>query len=250
MYKVKPFLLAFGFCFLIAACSHPQKKSLIEELQLWERKEIKFPSKMQCFSLTQGSENLTFYGKYRILTFWDSVGCISCKLQLAEWNKLMKLMGKDSVQFIYCFSQIPQEVVMKELKVARFYSPVCVDLGGALNKMNDFPTDASFQTFLLDASNRVLVVGNPVRNPKVKELYERIIRGDTEYKTEQELTQAVFAKDVVSLGTFDGREEQKATIALTNVGDVALKISDVILNVIVLASLFLRKKFFRVRKLF
>ncbi len=36
----------------------------------------------------------------------------------------------------------------------------------------------AFQTFLLDADNRVVALGNPVHNPEVKSLYLRLLRGE------------------------------------------------------------------------
>ena len=36
----------------------------------------------------------------------------------------------------------------------------------------------AFQTFLLDKDNKVLAMGNPILNPKIKELYLKIIRGN------------------------------------------------------------------------
>ena len=36
----------------------------------------------------------------------------------------------------------------------------------------------NFQTFLLDRNNRVIAIGNPIYNPKVKELYLKIIKGE------------------------------------------------------------------------
>lgn len=42
----------------------------------------------------------------------------------------------------------------------------------------------NFHTFLLDKDNKVLAIGNPIHNPKVKELYLKIIQGE---KVEQKM---------------------------------------------------------------
>lgn len=89
--------------------------------------------------------------------------------------------------------------------------------------------DMTFQTFLLDKENKVLAIGNPVHNPKVKELYLKIIRGDKPSfsKNGEVKTEAVFDRTSISLGRFDWREEQKVTFTLKNVGDKPLVIEDV-----------------------
>ena len=63
---------------------------------------------------------------------------------------------------------------MKELRYLTrrdsFTYPVCFDEKDELNVLNRFPSDMTFQTFLLDKEHKVVSVGNPVHNPKVKEL--------------------------------------------------------------------------------
>lgn len=36
---------------------------------------------------------------------------------------------------------------------------------------------SEFQTLLLDRNNRIVAIGNPVHNPKIKDLYLKIIQG-------------------------------------------------------------------------
>ena len=43
--------------------------------------------------------------------------------------------------------------------------------------MNKFPQDITFQTFLLDQDNKVKVIGNPVHNLAVRDLYLKQIAG-------------------------------------------------------------------------
>ena len=63
------------------------------------------------------------------------------------------------------------------LKRDGFDRPICIDLDDRLNKLNKFPADMTFQTFLLDKNNKVTVLGNPVHNTAVKDLYLKQITG-------------------------------------------------------------------------
>jgi hypothetical protein len=42
-------------------------------------------------------------------------------------------------------------------------------------KLNNFPQEREYQCFLLDKQNRVVMVGNPVYNHAIWELYKKII---------------------------------------------------------------------------
>lgn len=57
------------------------------------------------------------------------------------------------------------------LRRDRFDQPVCIDTGDRLNRANSFPSVFRFQTFLLDKDNRVVIIGNPVHNLVIADLY-------------------------------------------------------------------------------
>lgn len=52
-----------------------------------------------------------------------------------------------------------------------------MDKQDSIAKLNRFPLESNLHTFLLDKNNRVIAVGNPVYNPKIKKLYFNIISG-------------------------------------------------------------------------
>lgn len=53
--------------------------------------------------------------------------------------------------------------------------PICIDHTNAFIKNNEIPVNSAYHTFLVDSDNKVLAIGNPVRNPKIKDLYKEII---------------------------------------------------------------------------
>lgn len=83
--------------------------------------------------------------------------------------------GKVSVLlFLHSKSEIE---LLYALKKNGFDYPVCIDENDKLNRLNHFPSDMAFQTFLLDKDNKVLAMGNPILNPKIKELYLKLFVG-------------------------------------------------------------------------
>lgn len=73
----------------------------------------------------------------------------------------------------------------------------------AFNKLNKLPPYPMFQTFLLDKNNRVIAIGNPIHNPKVKELYLKIILGDEAPNKKEKIQTTVACSNTIhDLGKF------------------------------------------------
>lgn len=116
---------------------------------------------------------------YMIVSYIDSVGCVKCKLKLNEWKILkeeLNTKGK-AIQIVF----IAHASVMKDLqlllKSADFYPDKIVsDVGNQIQLRNKIPNDFVLQTFLLDEASKIILVGNPVHNTKIKDLYFKYIK--------------------------------------------------------------------------
>lgn len=83
----------------------------------------------------------------------------------------------------------------------------------------------ALQTFLLDEKNKVIAMGNPIQNLKVRELYLKIIQGEEkEIDSRGNTVQTVVKlnKTSMSMGNFDWQKEQKVTFSMKNIGDKPL----------------------------
>ena len=169
------------FC-LLCSCKESEKEKIARLVREWDGKEISFPSH-SVFTI-QGKDTVDFSfadAEYKIVTYIDSVGCTSCKLQLPRWKEFMHevdSLAQGKVPFVFYFH--PKDV--KELRyITRrdaFTYPVCLDEKDDFNALNRFPGEMTFQSFLLNRENKVIAIGNPVHNPKVKELYlQRLTNG-------------------------------------------------------------------------
>lgn len=228
-------LIIFVSCTYISCKQSTSEDRIIGLVKVWEKKQIVYPS--EAFFTIYGKDTLKNYVKtglkYSIVSYIDSLGCLSCKLQAAAWKKFIKTVDSVSKSVvpvnIYIHHRNDEEL-LSILKKENFDIPICLDLNDSLRILNDFPADISFRTFLLDEENKVVAIGNPVHNPKIRELYLKIIQGE---KVEQEdkskviKTKVGIAATSVLLGNFDWQKEQKATFILKNIGDKPLVIEDV-----------------------
>ena len=215
---------------ILCSCADSQKKRYTDLLQEWMNREIQIPANSVFTVLARDTVDYPIQGDYKVLTYVDSVGCLSCKLQLDRWKELMEDDGLSGVNFLFFFSPEKMRDIVGTLRSNGFTHPVCIDRYNHLNRLNHFPADPTFQTFLLDKNNRVLAVGNPVHNPKVKELYLKIIRGESgsqEKKTPRSYAIAEVDRKEADMGRFYWREERTAEFVLKNTGRIPLVIQAV-----------------------
>ena len=109
-----------------------------------------------------------------------------------------------------------------------FIYPVCFDEMDDFNRLNHFPGEMTFQTFLLDKDNKVVAIGNPVHNPKLKELYLKILTGGKAEKVEIPMTEVSMDVASIDFGSFPQLEKQERKFTLTNTGQHVLVIYDVV----------------------
>lgn len=111
---------------------------------------------------------------YTIVSYIDSVGCVKCKLKLEEWGKIKKQTVSTGKNIPIVFVAHPS--VAKDLKLLfrgeNFYpDKLVVDVNNQIRDKNHIPRELVLQTFLVNQKSGVIVVGNPVHNSKIKELF-------------------------------------------------------------------------------
>ena len=85
-----------------------------------------------------------------------------------------------------------------------------------------------FQTFLLDKDNKVVAIGNPIHNPKVKDLYLKIITGKEQNSNKNRASTTIETKTtLIEMGKLDWQTPHDAIFQLKNTGDNLLVIDDI-----------------------
>ena len=178
--KVSLVLLFFLFVtFSFYSCRDKRREEVTKILKEWTGKEIRFPENLSCYVLGKDTLqefcNENFHKEYKILMYVDSAGCSECRLKLFEWKQLIEeadSLFQGKVGFLLFFQPKNAEEMKDLFLINRFDYPVFMDMGGAINNLNNFPQSTQYQCFLLDSENKVLMVGNPVLNQKIWELYK------------------------------------------------------------------------------
>ena len=212
--KIKIMTLFLGL--LLLSCKDNSKKERITTLvKEWQGKQIKFPKDLTFTKYVTDTTDFQIPTKgHKVLIYVDSLGCTSCKLQLAKWKEFIAYTDSatgGNVPFLFFIHSKNVDETRHLLKIDEFDYPVCIDDTDQLNKLNTFPSNSIFQTFLLDADNKVVVLGNPIHNLSVKELYIKEITGKHTKQTAQQKTTAIADQTVFDLGKFALDDKKKSS---------------------------------------
>lgn len=159
-------------CFI--SCNTDRKASIT--VRKWYNKEIIFPKNflINNYGYDTTKKKVSKTSKYKILTYIDTTGCTPCKLKLIEWKYFISILdslSKCNISYILVFNNNDPEYINGFLKKEKFNRSVIIDRYDTINTLNHFPTEIDFQTFLLDSTNKVILIGNPIHNPKLFDMY-------------------------------------------------------------------------------
>ncbi|MCQ2975509.1 MAG: DUF1573 domain-containing protein [Bacteroidales bacterium] len=215
------------FLLLFFGCKNTDIK---DNYLLFNNKKIIFPSSFIGKSYSNDSICIDYNKKLKIVNYIDTLGCISCKSQLPLWRNLISfLYNLDSTNISFLFYVHPKTLSDAKVLIGKdkFEYPVIFDLKDSLNKLNHFPSDERFHCFLLDENNRVILIGNPVQNPKIKELYIRTICERLAIDTTNIKIAETQKENSFSFGRFSYLDTMKTQFVLRNDSLSELKIDSI-----------------------
>lgn len=209
---------------LLSACgsrlSHER-----EMLSLLVGKEIIIPENLT-FSVMDKEVDIDFGdADFTIITYIDSAGCTPCKMKLPIWdNVINEFKANDSVtvDFAMIINSPKTKKIDFVLRRDDFGHPVCMDSLGAFIADNSLPEDEAYHTLLLDFDRKIIAVGNPAINPKIREVYRQAITGTPKPKTRM-CTPAAMALGAVTPGDTIERQFQ-----IVNSADTTLTVQEIV----------------------
>ena len=156
---------------MLSSCSSRRKEyeKFVDE---WMEKEIVFPDSMK---LDNGLFTTCPDTEFKIISYFDSVGCTGCKLRLPYWNEFMSktdsIVGQGKLSLMIVVNTHNLDGIKKLIKESGFVYNIFLDEDSLLYKINNFPEQPELRTFLLDRSNQVILIGNPTLSKSVENLY-------------------------------------------------------------------------------
>jgi hypothetical protein len=162
---------------LTIKCNHRAHSDHSKIVEKWQGKTIYLPSQMNWKSMGKDTICSELLGSsYKILTYIDSIGCTSCKFQTSKWQAFIDTCRQHqlNVSFLFIIHSANYNELDNSFIAQNFSYPVICDVNNNFYKLNSFPEEP-YRTFLLDNDNKVLLIGSPLHNPKIWELYRETI---------------------------------------------------------------------------
>jgi hypothetical protein len=124
------------------------------------------------FLCTNDTMNYSLYNKnlkefaFKIVVYADSLNCIDCDLNLIEWKQhIREIQKRDlNVCFLFILNINYLYDIKKIMQRDNFHYSIWFDKDKYFAKLNNFPEDVKFITFLLNKENKILLTGNPINN--------------------------------------------------------------------------------------
>lgn len=167
------FFMASFLGMALFACTN-KRKQYVEQ---WYGKTIQFPDSLTFRLYAKDKQFFDYWrGQYKILVILGNAECVSCKLRIDDWQRFIKDMNTTGIDLNYIFimNSLYKRELYAILKSNDFSLPVCIDHDKDIRLLNDIPFNSS-HVFLLDCQNRIVCVGNPITNIRIRDLYKYIL---------------------------------------------------------------------------
>jgi hypothetical protein len=211
---------------VISCTQKHTKQDTTDLVKQWNDKQIVFPQNMVFTRYANDTVDYTIpESEYKILVYIDSFGCAGCTLQGAMWRDFIYYIDSatnKNVPFLFFFNPRNRNELTEILQYAELDIPVCVDINDELNKLNKFPDDIKFRTFLLNKHNQVLIVGNPIYSETIERLYIKQITGKESPPISPIKTEALTNQTEINLGELKINETKETVFQINNTGKRSL----------------------------
>lgn len=220
-------ILAFVLSFI--SCKDVSKERVYNITHEWIGKEIKLPKDIIFTNYLSDTVNYSISdNSYKVVTYIDSTGCASCKLQLLKWKDFIAYTDSASdkrVQFLFIFQPQDENKLLYVLKRDEFNLPICIDTNNKFIFSNHLPKGDDFHTFLLDNNNRVIAIGNPIQNPLIKDIYFYQLFNNHTYN--HPLTSIQIDSTECNWGIIKEGETKVYSITIRNIGEQTFYLKEI-----------------------
>jgi hypothetical protein len=165
------FIILLGF---FSCHKNNEKKQITQTLTKMYNKKILFNQNLQAKFM--GADTISFEieeVRPKIIIYINRGGCTPCKLKLSEWKDYMANVHSINKKISFIFIVAPENITEldKEFIINDFKHIVYYDLNTNFEEINNLPKDSKYHTFMVNNMNKIILVGNPVINSKINELY-------------------------------------------------------------------------------
>jgi len=112
--------------------------------------------------------------KIRIISYINAKNCFNCLEDLKKWKKLMNEFSQYEVEYTFYINHDWKHIKRYMLTWDIDY-PIVLDKQGWFKKKNNLPKNNFLHTFLINKKNKIILIGNLLKNKKLKSAYKKKI---------------------------------------------------------------------------
>lgn len=174
------YYMLFASLMFLSSCG---KKSIADEILKMQSRPIDMASCEGAVCYENG-ERAAYYSNadsaYKLIIYIDSASCSPCFVShMLDYMGAVVDLDSVGVNTLFIFESKQEQKENLESSLAQLAYPLraIVVPNGSFSSVNPhLPSSTLLHSFLLDKENKVIVVGNPARNDKVKELMLNTVR--------------------------------------------------------------------------
>lgn len=168
------------FLMLFISCNKVREKDIMDKIDKMKSERIVIPfDKFSCYYSNILNDSIYHEHEYKYFFFSDSNECASCTItSLYDYIEYITKGRKEKLGFYFIFSPKSKDLVKVRNKIlhSNIKYPVYIDAGNFFEKENrHIPHESMFHHFLINQHDSVVLVGNPVKKPKINNLLNNIL---------------------------------------------------------------------------
>lgn len=173
------FLIGISLCAIFIGCGNTRnKEEILSALETMIGANVIFPNSLEFYSVNDYKTRSGETNRQKMVVYFSPMVCTPCNLDhLFDMEKLEEKWSNVEIVYILSYMENEDEMDIKTfLEEWNFKHSVYLDKGNRFAKENPMlPRNPNYHTFLLDNEGKILIVGNPMLNDDVRNLYENLI---------------------------------------------------------------------------
>ncbi len=167
-------------CLFVSQCVVDKKdKGLKELFNKHFGSEVKLPAPENIIiiptSISPDSVWKLYNNDFKVVVLIDG-SCPNCILELERWNRFITKNIDYKISFLIFVHTYNPDLSLKIIEdKMNLNTPIFLDTKNTFQNLNNWPISPLFNTVLLDKRNRVELIGNPLDDEQLWELYEQRI---------------------------------------------------------------------------
>ncbi len=162
------FLLLLILVFVVSCQNRTEKI-----VKYWLGKNMALDVKTEM--VAYGKQPMKFDSGFYVLSYVDSLGCVSCKMGLPKWKAFsayIDSISQEHIPIVFVVQESVRRNVLYSMKADNYFPDyVIVDKKDRIRNEYNFPEEHDMQTFLIDKTDKVVAIGNPINQEKVLSLF-------------------------------------------------------------------------------